>query len=88
MGAITTLGLVLKTYSDIHDKFKELYIMGGNDPSIGLNPNVGELNFVQDPEAVDIVLRSFKSPITILPWETTVPPNIFIPIVSIFKLRQ
>lgn len=80
---MTTLGLTLKTYADIHDKFKELFIMGGNDPSIGMQPNVKEFNVAQDPEAVDIVLRSFKSPITVLTWEASIPPNFDVKLVCI-----
>lgn len=84
LGPLTTLSLVLKTYSDVHDEIKEIFIMGGNDPSIGLEANKAEFNFLQDPESVDIVLRSVNCPITIFTWEASSSPNILIPMVVIF----
>lgn len=75
LGPLTTLALAMKTYSDLAENIKDIYIMGGNDPNVPVVPLRPEFNFRQDPEANDAVLRSSAAPITMLTWEASYPPN-------------
>lgn len=82
LGPLTTLALAMKTYSNLAENIKEIYIMGGNDPNVPVIPLRAEFNFRQDPEANDIVLRSATTPITFLTWEASYPPNFNISMVN------
>lgn len=87
LGPLTTLALTMKIYNDFAENIKEIFIMGGNDPNVKETPLKTEFNFRQDPEANDIVIRSAKAPMTILPWEVTIPPNLVIPLVTKISLK-
>lgn len=50
--------------------------MGGNINGIGNTTSSAEMNFYKDPEAAHIVLSTAECPITLLPWETCLDPDI------------
>lgn len=76
LGPLTNAALVLRTYPEFSKNIKEIFIMGGNVSGIGNVVNCAEFNFWADPEAAHIVLTTAKCPITILPWEPCITPDI------------
>lgn len=61
-------------YPEIMQKLRKVIMMGGNFLGIGNVTPSAEFNIFFDPEAADIVLRTLKCPITVIPWETCIPP--------------
>lgn len=55
---------------------------------VGNTSACAEFNFLVDPEAANIVLSSFQSPITILPWEGCLQDSLFLSKVKMFGLTR
>uniref|UniRef100_A0A1L8DY03 Putative inosine-uridine preferring nucleoside hydrolase n=1 Tax=Nyssomyia neivai TaxID=330878 RepID=A0A1L8DY03_9DIPT len=75
VGALTNIGLALRMYPDVMKLILSLFIMGGNFLGIGNITPSAEFNAYCDPEAVDVVLKGLKCPITVIPWELCIPPK-------------
>lgn len=83
LGPLTNIALALRMYGDaFHRNIKDVHIMGGNHLGVGNTTKSAEFNFYMDSEAAQIVLDTLTCPITILPWEACMPPNLTIPMVS------
>ncbi|KAI8491964.1 hypothetical protein Bbelb_303370 [Branchiostoma belcheri] len=69
LGPLTNVALARRMDPDISSRFKEIIIMGGNirgEGNIGIS---AEFNFWMDPEAAQVVLREYKCPMKVVPWE-------------------
>ncbi|KAF7284010.1 nucleoside hydrolase-like [Rhynchophorus ferrugineus] len=73
LGPLTNIALAIKMNKHFSESVKDIWLMGGNhlDNVKDLLDEQVEFNFAHDPEAADIVLKSMKNSIFILPWETT-----------------
>lgn len=68
LGPLTNLAVAQMVYPDFLHLTQSVIILGGNIHALGNVEPTGEFNFVNDPEAAHIVL---KSNCTLIPWETT-----------------
>uniref|UniRef100_A0A1L8DY04 Putative inosine-uridine preferring nucleoside hydrolase n=1 Tax=Nyssomyia neivai TaxID=330878 RepID=A0A1L8DY04_9DIPT len=75
VGALTNVALAMRMYPEIIELILSLTIMGGNFLGIGNVTPSAEFNAYFDPEAVDVVLKGLKCPITVIPWELCIPPK-------------
>uniref|UniRef100_A0A7G3AUC2 Putative inosine-uridine preferring nucleoside hydrolase n=1 Tax=Lutzomyia longipalpis TaxID=7200 RepID=A0A7G3AUC2_LUTLO len=75
IGALTNLALAIRMYPEIVQLIQSVTTMGGNFLGIGNVTPSAEFNVYFDPEAADVVLRGLKCPITVIPWETCIPPR-------------
>uniref|UniRef100_A0A1L8DXX2 Putative inosine-uridine preferring nucleoside hydrolase n=2 Tax=Nyssomyia neivai TaxID=330878 RepID=A0A1L8DXX2_9DIPT len=75
VGSLTNVALAMRMYPEIIELIVSLTVMGGNFLGIGNITPSAEFNAFSDPEAVDIVLRGLKRPITIVPWEVCIAPR-------------
>ncbi|XP_066279021.1 nucleoside hydrolase-like [Branchiostoma lanceolatum] len=69
LGPLTNLALARRMDPDISSRFKEIIIMGGNIRGVGNMDVAAEFNFWMDPEAAQVVLREYKCPMKVVPWE-------------------
>lgn len=70
IGPLTNLALAKRLDPQFDANLKEMVIMGGNIDGVGNVTATAEFNFHVDPEAAHVVLKEFKCPISIIPWET------------------
>ncbi|KAI8495175.1 hypothetical protein Bbelb_271610 [Branchiostoma belcheri] len=68
-GARLNVALARRMDPDISSRFKEIIIMGGNIRGVGNMDIAAEFNFWMDPEAAQVVLREYKCPLKVVPWE-------------------
>eukprot|EP00058_Branchiostoma_floridae_P028286 XP_002613777.1 hypothetical protein BRAFLDRAFT_85318 [Branchiostoma floridae] len=69
LGPLTNVALARRMDPDISSRFKEIIIMGGNIRGVGNMDVAAEFNFWMDPEAAQVVLREYKCPMKVVPWE-------------------
>ncbi|XP_066296770.1 nucleoside hydrolase-like isoform X1 [Branchiostoma lanceolatum] len=69
LGPLTNVALARRMDPDISSRFKEIIIMGGNIRGVGNMDIAAEFNFWMDPEAAQVVLREYKCPMKVVPWE-------------------
>lgn len=72
LGPLTNLALATRLDPDLPTKYKALVCMGGAIRGMGNTPNPSaEFNVYSDPEAAQIVYKSWPDPL-LIPWETVV----------------
>lgn len=69
VGPLTNIAIFLINYPDLHDKVKEIVIMGGGI-AFGNTTSVAEFNILADPEAAQIVFNS-QIPLTVFGLDAT-----------------
>lgn len=75
IGPLTNLAMAIRLDSTLPDKVEKFYCMGGTYKGWGNITYGGEYNFMYDPEAAHIVIKSMKMT-HLLPWETAYDFNI------------
>lgn len=88
IGPLTNLALAAKIEPTFLDNLDQIVVMGGTlDANKGnISPGT-EFNFLNDPEAVQIVLENSKVPLSLVPWDTALihkVPEVF----SLSKIKM